>query len=778
MSSIKISFRNLLKNKSTSIVNLLGLTIALTSSVFIFMWVYNEVTFDRFQKNYKNIYLVASEWKYADGKSDFIMETPTPLSPYIKDNFPEVAQSTRFAKQFGGRYLKSGEKKFLEQGLAIEPSFFDVFTVDFKSGSPKIFQENPNSIIISQRLADKFFGNQDPVNQTITFFVNSENTKLYEICGVYKNIPDNSSIQFDFLIPVTINPADNWFAFGYSTFVLLPNIIDKTQLNEKITQFYNERDLGFKLEFYFHPLKNMHFQSDYQLFVYHPGDIQYVYIFTIAGIFILLIAILNFMSLISVLSSHRMKESGIRKISGAQKNKIALSFLAEPIILVSLSFLLTFILVELIQPSFNSFSGSNLPALHQSTTTLLILILLVLIVGAVAGIIPGMVIAGVKPIEAIKQQKILTDGRFRKYLIAIQFTLAIVLLSSTFLINKQLNYIFQKDLGFQKENVIHIPLKGKISEKHIAIKQELLSNPMITGVSNASPLLSSGIEVPGWNWEGNSADQKYSIARIQADSHFIKTFGIDMVQGNYFSEENSNGNRIVINEEAAKAMNMTNPINQHVQLKGKDYEIIGVVNNFHSRHFSHLIRPLLISFDNGGRNLYIHYKNAEDKTSVINSINKVYEKFNPEFPFEYHFFADEFIATYGNENQMLKLLFYFSIVAFLILCFGLYAISKQIALSKTKEIGIRKVNGARVSEILTMLNKDFTKWVFIAFVIATPIAYYAMNKWLENFAYKTTLSWWIFALAGLLALGIALLTVSWQSWRAATRNPVEALRYE
>ena len=236
------------------------------------MWVFNEVTFDRFQKNYKNIYLVASEWKYADGKSDFIMETPTPLSPYIKDNFPEVAQSTRFAKQFGGRFLKSGEKKFLEQGLAIEPSFFDIFTVDFKSGSPKIFQENPNSIIISQRLADKFFGNQDPVNQTITFFVNPETTELYKICGVYKNIPDNSSIQFDFLIPVTINPDDNWFAFGYSTFVLLPNTIDKTQLNEKIKigiriaaeeepkfEFYTSRlGIGYKniLPFYRSQIKD------------------------------------------------------------------------------------------------------------------------------------------------------------------------------------------------------------------------------------------------------------------------------------------------------------------------------------------------------------------------------------------------------------------------------------------------------------------------------------------------------------------------------------------
>jgi putative ABC transport system permease protein len=402
----------------------------------------------------------------------------------------------------------------------------------------------------------------------------------------------------------------------------------------------------------------------------------------------------------------------------------------------------------------------------------------VLFVGTLAGIIPGMLIAGVKPIEALNQKKIVNNGRFRKYLIAFQFSLAIVLLSSTFLINKQLNYIFQKDLGFQKENVIHIPLKGKMRENFNLIKQELQSNPMISSVSNASPLLSSGIEVPGWNWEGNGSDQKYSVARIKADNDFIKTFGINLIQGNYFSENNSNENTIVVNEEAAKVMNMANPIHQHLQLNGIDYEIIGVVNNFHSRHFSHLIRPLLISFDNSGRNLYIRYNNPGDKTSIINSINKVFEKFNPQFPFEYHFFADEFMATYGNEHRMLELLFYFVIVAFLILCFGLYALSKQIALSKTKEIGIRKVNGAKTSEILTMLNKDFVKWVAIAFIIATPIAYYAMNKWLENFAYKTALSWWIFALAGLLALGIALLTVSWQSWRAATRNPVEALRYE
>ncbi len=778
MNSIKIGFRNLWKNKSTSFINLLGLTIALTSSVFIFMWVYHEVTFDRFNKNYKNICLVASEWKYADGKSDFIMETPTPLSTYLKDNFPEVVQSTRFAKQFGGRYLESGDKKFLEQGLAIEPSFFDIFTVEFVNGNPESLQENPNSILISKHLADKFFGKDDPTNQSLTFFVNADSTIQYEIRGVYKDLPDNSSVQFDFLIPATINEADNWFSFGYSTFVLLPNQIDKTQLNKKIAQFYNYKDLGFDIDWYLHSLKDMHFHSDFQLFVYHPGDIQYVYIFSIAGVFILLIAILNFMSLIGVLISNRMKESGIRKISGAPKYILALSFLAEPILLVSFSLLLTFILVETLQPAFNSFSGNKLPALHQNFVILFVLLFLALIVGTISGILPGMFITSIKPIEALKQQKTVANGRYRKYLIAFQFTLAIVLLSSTFLINKQLNYIFQKDLGFQKENVIHIPLKGIISENYSIIKQELLSNPIITNVSNSSPLFSSGIEFPGWTWDGISAEEKHSIARIQADCDFLKTFGIKMVQGEYFSENNSNENKVVINEEAAKVMNMTNPIHQHLQLKGKDYEIVGMVNNFHSRHFSHQIRPLLILYDNSARNLYVQYKSSEDKAIVTSFINKVYGDFNPKFSFEYHFFNDEFIATYRNEHRMLQLLFYFVLVAFLILCFGLYTLSKQIALSKTKEIGIRKVNGAKVAEILSLLNKDFVRWVIIAFVIATPIAYYAMNKWLENFAYKTTLSWWIFALAGLLALGIALLTVSFQSWKAATKNPVESLRYE
>ena len=706
------------------------------------------------------------------------METPTPLSPFLKDNFPEVTQSTRFAKQFGGRYLKWGDKEFLEQGLAIEPSFFDVFTVDFIRGDAGSIQDKPNSILISQRLATKFFGNQDPVNQTITFVVSNENAKPYQVSGVYKNIPENSSLQFDFLIPVNISPSDNWYSFGFSTFILLPNKIDRTKLNEKIAQCYKGQELNFKIDWYLHPLKEMHFHSDFQQFVYHPGDIQYVYIFAIAGIFIMLIAIINFISLISILFSNRIKEAGIRKITGATKNKLAFTFLAEPLILVFCSLFLTFILVETFQPAFNSFSGNNIPSLHHNYLILLALVVLILFVGTVAGILPGILIAGVKPIDAVNQRKILNKAGFRKHLMVLQFTLSIILLSSTLLINKQLNYIFQKDLGFQKENIIHIQLKGNIDEKYKVVKQEILNNPMIETVSNNSPLLSSGIETPGWSWEGSKPDEKHSVAQIQADNDFIKAFDIKLVQGNYFSEGNSNANQVVINEEAAKVMNMVNPIHQHLQLKGKDYEIIGVTNNFHSRHFSHSIRPLFIFYSNRGHHLYIKYDNTVDKASVINSINKVYGKFNPDFPFEYQFFPDEFISIYRNEHRMFELLFYFVIVAFLTLCFGLYALSKQIALNKTKEIGIRKVNGARISEMMAMLNRDFVKWVAIAFVIATPVAYYAMNKWLENFAYKTTLSWWIFALAGVLALGIALLTVSWQSWRAASRNPVEALRYE
>lgn len=778
MNNFKISFRNLWKNRSISVVNLLGLTVALTSVAFIAIWVHHELSFDKFNKDYKNIYMVASEWKYSDGKSDFIMETPTPLGPYLKENFPEVIQSTRFEKQFGGRFLEADNKRFLEQGFAIEPSFFDIFTVDFVSGNSKAITNKPQSILISQCLANKFFEKENPLNKTITFFTNSEETKLYEVCGVYKNIPDNSSLQHDFLIPISISEPNNWFAFGESTFLLLPNEIDKANLNKKIAQFYNYDKLGFDIDWYLHPLKDMHFLSDFQQFVYHPGSIQYVYIFTIAGIFILLIAVLNFISLVSVLSTNRLKESGIRKISGASKRKIVFSFLTEPFILVSLSLIFSFLLIEIFQSSFNKLSDSTFISFHQNTFVLLSLILMGIIIASISGIVPGIFIANFEPSDALKQKKKLAGISYRKYLIAFQFTLAIVLMSSTFLIHKQLNYIFHKDLGFKKENIIHIPLKGKMRENFALMKQKLLTEPNVEQVTNGSPIFSSGVEFPGWTWDGVNKDEKHSIASIQADCYFIKAFNLKIVQGECFSENNSNNNKVIINEEAAKVMNMGNPISQHMQLKGEDYEIIGVVKDFHSRHFSHKIRPLMITYGAGGQNLYIRYKNDNDKANIIALVKSEYDKFNPEFPFEYHFFTDEFTATYRNEQKMLNLLSYFVALAFLILCFGLYGLSKQMALSKTKEIGIRKVNGAKISEILTMLNIAFVKWVTIAFFIATPIAFYAMHKWLENFAYKTTLSLWIFALAGVLALGITLLTVSWQSWKVATRNPVEALRYE
>ena len=778
MNNFKISFRNIWKNRSTSIVNLIGLTVALTSVAFIAIWVHHELSFDKFNKNFKNIYMVASEWKYSDGKSDFIMETPTPLGPYLKDNFPEVIQSTRFEKQFGGRFLEVENNKFLEQGFAIEPSFFDIFTIDFVTGDSKAIANKPNSIFISQHLANKFFGNENPLNKPITFYPNADETKQYEVCGVYKNIPDNSSLQHDFLIPISISDPNNWFAFGESTFLLLPNEIDKAKLNEKIAQFYDYDELGFDIGWYLHPLKDMHFHSDFQQFVYHPGSIQYVYIFTIAGIFILLIAVLNFISIVTVLSTNRLKESGIRKISGASKRKIIFSFVAEPFVLVSLSIIFTFLLIEIFQPLFNTLSDSTFVSFHQNTFVLLALILTGLAIAGISGIVPGIFIANLNPSDALKQKNKSAGGSYRKYLVAVQFTLAIVLMSSTFLIHKQLNYIFNKDLGFKKENIVHVPLKGKMGENYWLIKQNLLKEPNVEQVTNGSPVFSSGVEFPGWTWDGVNKDEKHSIAKIEADNNLIKTFQLEIVQGDNFSENNSNNNKVIINEEAVKVMNMGNPISQHMQLNGEDYEIIGVVKNFHSRHFSHKIRPLMIIYGAGGHNLYVRYKNDNDKAKIIALANREYDKFNPEFPFEYHFFSDEFTATYRNEQKMLTLLSYFVVVAFLILGFGLYGLSKQMAMSKTKEIGIRKVNGAKISEVMVMLNKDFVLWVIIAFIIATPIAYYAMNKWLENFAYKTTLSWWIFAVAGVLALGIALLTVSWQSWRTATRNPVEALRYE
>jgi putative ABC transport system permease protein len=779
MYNIRISLRNLWQNRSASIINVIGLSVALSSLVFIFSWVYNELSFDKHNRNYKEIYMLASEWNYSDGKSDFIMETPTPLGPYLKDNFPEVMQSTRFAKQFGGRFLETNNKKFLEEGLAIEPSFFDIFTVDFVSGDPLTVNDKPNSIFISQRLARKFFGKENPIKAVITFFKNPEEKVDYEVCGVYKDIPENSSIQFDFLIPISFDDADNWFSFGFSTFLLLPNEIDKADLNKKIGQFYDYENMGFDINWYLHSLEEMHFHSDFQLFVYHPGDIQYIYIFIIVGVFILLIAVLNFMGLISILISGRLKESGIRKILGASKIKVLILFLAEPLILVALSIYLTFSIIEVIQSSSDLFSGSILPNINQKNILYITALIAVgLIIGSISGFVPGLYIASVNPFKALHQHNESGHGRLRKYLIILQLSLSIVLLASAFLIQKQLNYIFHKDLGFKNENIIHIPLKDKSRENYSLLKQELLNNPMIKGVTNNSPLLSSGIEIPGWTWDGIGNDQKHSIARIMADCDFIKTFVLNLVQGENFSSDNLNSYKAIINQAAAKTMNMADPIHQHMQLNGQDYEIVGVVENFHSRHFSHQIRPTTILYQESADKMYVAYKADVDRDKLLNNIESVFEKYNPGIPFEYTFFSDDFAGIYRDESRMLKLLFYFVTAAFLILCFGLYGLSRQVAIRKTKEIGIRKVNGASILEVLLLFAKDFSIWVLIAIVIATPVAYLLMYRWLNNFVYKTGLSWWIFALSGLAALLITIITVCWQSWKAASRNPVDVLKYE
>lgn len=778
MKSPKISFRNLWKHRNASIVNLIGLTTAITSIIFILIWIHHELSFDKHNDNYENIFMVASEWKYSDGKSDFIMETPMPLGPYLKENIPEVIQSTRFEKQFGGRFLEVEGKKFLEQGFAIEPSFFEVFTVDMKVGEAGAIATHPNSILISQRLADKFFGNTDPLNKSISFFVDTDEKREYEIYGVYETIQDNSSLQFDFLIPNSLNEPNNWYAFGESTFVLLPDEVDQINFEEKISQFYDYENLGFDIEWYLHPLKDMHFHSDFQQFVYHPGSIQYVYIFSIAAIFIFIIAVLNFSSFVSVWIANRQKETGLKKILGASKYEIVVSILTEPFILVLISLLGSFLLFNSFRSLFSQFSENPNIGFHQNGFIISALIGMGLLIAIIVGIFSFGLIVNFSRSNEFRLKKLAIGRGFKRFLIVSQFTLALVLMSSTFLIYKQLTFIFNKDLGYTKENVIHVPLKGKMGENYSIIKEQLLTNSKIENITNTSPMIKSGVETPGWTWEGIDKEDKHSIAIVRADADFINTFDLELLLGEDFSTETSNQNKVIINEEAAEIMGLGNPISKSVQLKDETYEVIGVVKNFHSRHFSHKIRPLMISYGTDTHDLYIHYKNDKDKAEIISLVKNEYQNYVAEFPFEYYFFSEEFTATYRDENKMLKLLSYFVAVAFLILSLGLYGLSKQMALSRTKEIGIRKINGAKISEIMVLLNRDFVKWVCIAFGIAVPISYYLMHTWLENFAYKTAISWWIFAATGLLAMVVALLTISWQSWRAATRNPIDVLRYE
>lgn len=775
---IKIALRNIKKHKGYSFINISGLAIGMACCILILLWIQDELSFDRFHENAKQIYRCVFEDHTSEKVTRHWRNAP-PLAPTLKAEFPEIMDATRFSSW--GRFLvKYGEQSSKERSGFADPSFFEIFTFPFVKGDSKTALNDPNSVIVTQEMAAKYFGSEDPLNKIMNF----ENSVDLFVTGVIENVPHNSHIQFDFLTRFETlhkfwdarNLMDSWDILGFGTYVFLPENANIHAINQKIAGIYEEHDPDLKLKLYIQPLNEVHLHA-----LSGGGPIIYVYVFSLIAFFVLMIACVNFMNLSTARSVRRAKEVGIRKVVGAHKRGLVLQFFWESIIMAFISLLLAVLLVELLLPAFNTLSGKQLVLNLLHTKIILGLIAIAVVTGLFSGIYPAFYLSSFQPIKALKDFIKSGSSGFRKILVVFQFSLSVLLIICTIAVTNQLDYIRNRNLGFDRANLLWIPSNSELAAKYEAAKEEILQNPDVINLTHTSVLVGTETTytTPFVDWEGKEEDKRIEFHVVYVDYDFIETFQMEMAQGRFFSKEyRTDGENFVINEEAARRMGLRNPVGKRVSAFEREGTIVGVMKDFHLLSLHSEIEPVIFQLRESWRLNLIVRVNPNNIPGTISHLKRVFEKFAPSFPFEYHFMDEEFDMLYRSEYRMRVLFQYFAILAIFISCLGLLGLASFMAEQRTKEIGIRKVLGAPVSRIILLLSADFTKWVLAANIIAWPLAYFAISKWLENYAYRTNLNMLIFILSGVLALVTALLTVSYQTLKAALANPVESLRYE
>jgi len=791
---LKTAWRNLKRHKGYSFINISGLAIGIACTIIILLWIQHELSYDQFHENADQLYRAF----YTDEtRKEHAIYLPGPLTAFLKDNYPEIINSTSY--KHWEKKISVDDKSFLSTGSYVDPSFFEMFTFPFVKGDPKTVFSNPYSIVVTEDLASKFFGNDEPMGKTITYYSFSEGIDL-NVTGVLKNIPQNSHIQFDFLIPYEI--GYEWMktwenASGY-TYVMLHKDSSYQDVSKKISNVLKMHKPNIEYILHLHPLKKIH--------LYAPGGggrITYIYIFSAMALIILLIACINFMNLSTARSEKRFKEIGIKKVVGSSRIQLIKQFLSESIFLSFLSLFLAVLLIQLLLPSINTMLGTKLK-LNFSGGVVLTFICIGLLTGIVSGSYPAFYLSSFHPVAILKGQfsfmtilkrKSASRSRgssLRKILVVTQFSLSILFIICVTVIYRQLDFIKNKDLGFEKEHIVVLQSTGELKQRSQAIKNELLKNPDIIGVAFSAFSLvqwESAMSNVDLDWTGKTTSQNFVLGDNYVDYDFLKTFKMEMAQGRFFSSEfpTDASDACVVNEAAVKAMEMKNPIGKKITWRpGSQYEnsstIIGVIKDFNTQSLHQEIGPFVLSpiermLKFMGNYMCIKIK-SENISQSLKFIESKIKEFVPNDPFTYHFFDEELDNLYKAEQLLGKLTRYITFLAIFISCLGLFGLASFSVERRTKEIGVRKVLGASVSKVVLLLTKDFTKWVILANIIAWPIAYYAMNKWLQNFAYQINISVWTFLLAGALALVITLLTVSYQAIRAATANPVDALRYE
>ncbi len=782
----KIALRNILRHKAYSALNISALAIGMACSVLILLWVQDEKSYDRFNANAAHLYRLTSN--VGDFKAAV---SPAGMGEGLQKEMPSIKAAVRLRKQ-AGMLFSVGEKKFEENKVFFADSnFLQVFSYKLIEGNAASALQQPGTVLITKAVAKKYFGTEEALGKVIK----RENNENCTVTGVLADVPSNSHLQFDFILPIaSIQQTDNdlktktWDNFNYYTYLLLDKNVKSSpatfrQLIPQIQRIFKAHNPDLAVEFQLQSLTDIHLYSDLQIDLPGKGNKQYVETFFWVAIFILIVACINFMNLATARSERRAKEVGLRKVVGAGRSQLIFQFLGEAVIISFLSLPVAIAIIYAVMPLFNQLAEKQLGMQIIEGKVILSLIGLALFSGIVSGSYPALYMSGLKPVRILKGK--FTTGSnsllFRNGLVVFQFVITVILLTGSVVVYKQLHYIKNKELGFDKSNLLYVPMKGEIWGKQAALKDALGASSLTSNfsvISNLPTALTTGTE--NVRWQGKDPSKQIIIPSLDIDQHFTAVFKTKLIAGRSFSNDfKGDSSNYVINEQAMRVMglNPSNVIGKPLSYGDTKGTIIGVMKDFNFKPLQYTIEPLIMRHNKYGGIVMIRTE-AGQVEATVKQLQKIYKQLAPSYPFTFNFLDSDLANLYTSEQQMGRIFNLFVALAIFIACLGLYSLSAFMAEQRTKEIGVRKVLGASVINIIYLLATKFTRLVIVSVVIAVPLAWLAINNWLNGFAYHIDVSWGIFMVASLVVLFIAWFTVGYESIKAALANPVKSLRAE
>lgn len=785
-----ITIRSIKRHTSSFVINLAGLSAGLAFSFLLYLWVQDERSVDKFHANDDRLYQVMEKSK-ENGIIRIQDGTQGPLSEAMEKDFPEVEDAVTvmdLSKEGIDITIKNGEKTFKSAPLFSGDAFFKAFTFPLIAGNVVTALKDKNSIAISEALAMKLFGNTDVIGKPLSWNAFGKD-HLSSVTGVFKTVTGSSTLKFDVVFTKQKLLEDlwpngtKWYNTGPETYLLLKEGVDVTAFNQKIEKLIDKYDQNNIFSLFVRKYSDAYLYGNYEGDKQVGGRITNVKLFSVIAIMLLLIAAINFMNLSTAKVSVRLKEIGVKKAVGSSRRSLILQFLSESLFITALSTIIALILVALLIPQFNFITGKQL-SFNLSAAQLFSLGSIALITGILAGSYPAFYLSGFTPLATLKGKLTGKSGELsvRKGLVIFQFTISLVLIVSVLIVYRQIRFAQNKSIGYAKENVVYFDMEGKIFENKKNFFEELRRVPSVVkaGAINQSLIREDGgSSTYGLEWPGKIENKNIDFMIRAVDDQLVSTLGMQLNEGRTFSDNPaSNGSYLLLNETAVKVMGLKKPVGTKVKLWGEEKTILGVMKDFHTASVHQPISPLIFNYKPDDVSMAVVRIDAGSKSKVIDNLTDFYAKANPGYALNLQFLEETFQAQYLAEQRTLTLAKYFAYLTILISCLGLFGLAAYDTERRTKEIGIRKVLGANTKGLIALLSKDFLKLVAIAIILASPLAYFLMNSWLQDFAYRISIKWWVFVFAGLIALLIALVTVSFQAIKAALANPVKSLRTE